>query len=377
MRDRKRGAGGSRGFIPRALPRALAGAAAGIVLALTGCGDLSLVDALKGDSPGDFQLSPDSLNLPAGSQYSFTAVGGIAPYYFISASAGLLEKQTWTYTAPSAITDPQGWDLVTITATDLAGSSDTATVRVFPAFELSGGASLTLTLGDPAHRFSVSGGVAPYTWLVDEIEVAAVPPGTKECDFVPAVAGIFLLAVHDSIGNYREAAITVVESSGVPLAVDPTEATVQVSGTVDFTAFGGQGPSTYAWEPAGVIVPTGPKSARLTAPDTAGEVIVTLRSGSWEPVTARVVVTNDPPPEPLVLLPDAPVVDAVGDIVQFSVSGGTPPFLYSLKNQYKNWATIAADGLYTHLKSGKNVIVTVQDSSVPSLSASTTVYWQQ
>ncbi len=48
-----------------------------------------------------------------------------------------------------------------------------------------------------------------------------------------------------------------------------------------------------------------------------------------------------------------------------------------LKNQYKNWATITADGLYTHGKSGKNVVVTVSDSGRPVQSASTTVYWQE
>ena len=366
MRDRKDGAGGLRGFI--------AGALAGIVLALAGCGDLSLVEALKGDSPGDLQLSPDSLNLPTGSQYNFTAVGGIAPYYFAAAGVGLLEAHNWTYTAPSSVTDAQGWDQVTITATDRAGNSDTATVRVFPAFELSGGASLTLTQGDPAYRFSVSGGVSPYTWLVDEAKVAE---DVSEYLFDPAAEGIFLLAVYDGIGNYREATVTVVAGSGVPPAIEPPMATVLLSSSLMFNAHGGDGPGTYLWSAtAGTIAPTGPKSAELTAPDAAGELIVTLRSDSWDPITARVVVT-DRLPDPLLLLPDAPVVDAVGDVVEFCVSGGTPPFQYILKNQYKNWATITADGLYTHEKGGKNVVVTVVDSGTPAQSASTTVYWQQ
>jgi hypothetical protein len=369
--NKRGGIGGSRIL----LRRVLAWAAAGIMLALAGCGDLSLIDSLQGDSPGVFQLSPDSLNLPTDSEYAFTAVGGIAPYYFISAGVGAVDQHTWKYKAPSTVTGAEGWDLVTITATDLAGSTDTATVRVFVPFGLSGGSSVILTQGGSAYRFTASGGVAPYTWLLDG--TASASGGTY--DFDPATAGTFVVAVQDSIGNYRESSVTVVASSGSPLAIDPTGATVEKSTPVTFTAYGGDGSGTYTWQTtAGTIASTGANTAQLTALDIAQEVIVTLSSGTWDPVTARVVVTASAPtpPPPLVLLPDAPTVDAVGDIVQFSASGGTPPYTYVLKNQYKNWATITTDGLYTHGKSGKNVVVTVEDSGAPVQSVSTTVYWQ-
>jgi hypothetical protein len=382
MRDRLSATDGSRACLPRIKRRALAWAAAGLVLALAGCGDLSLYKALEGDSPGPFQLSPDSLNLPVGSEYSFTAVGGIAPYRFASAGVGLLENQTWKYTAPSSITDTTaGWDLVIITASDLVGNSDTAAVRVFQPFELAGGTSVTLTEGDPAHSFSASGGVAPYTWLLDEAQAAS---GVGSYDFDPQEqgTGTYILAVRDDIGNYREATVTVLASSGSPLVIDPTGATVLFSSKVSFNALGGDGPNTYLWSAtAGTIAPTGPKSAELTAPGSAGELTVTLSSssGTYEPITARVVVTEAPPvPAPkLGLLPEGPIVDEEGDIVQFNVAGGTPPYRYLLKNQYKNWATITAGGLYTHLKSGKNVVVTVEDYGAPVQSASTTVYWQE
>jgi len=379
MRCKTHGAAGPRVLPPRALPRTLAWAAAAIVLALAGCGDLSLYSALEGDSPGPFQLSPDSLNLPTGSEYSFTAVGGIAPYYFVSSGLGTLEKQTWKYTAPSSVTDPQGWDLVTITATDLVGSADSATVRVFAAFTLTGGTSVTLTQGDPPHAFGVTGGVSPYAWLLDEVEVAS----GGSYPFDPVSEGRYTVAVHDSIGNYREASVTVVAPSGSPLAIDPTGATVEKSAKVTFTAFGGDGAGHYTWNTTAGNLSVSPDTvtAQLTAPGRAGELTVTLSSdsGTYDSVTARVVVTDTPPPPPplLMLLPDGPVVDAVGDTVQFIVTGGTPPYLYSLKNQYKNWATITAAGLYTHLKSGKKVVVTVEDSGAPIQSVSTTVYWQE
>ncbi len=166
--------------------------------------------------------------------------------------------------------------MVTITATDLAGSSDTATVRVFLAFELSDSPSLTLTLGDAAHRFSVSGGVAPYTWLVNEAELATA---VAYYDFDPTTAGTHILAVHDDIGNYRETTITVVASSGVPLVIDPAEATVLQIRHVNFTAYGGDGPSTYVWSSsAGALSITGPRPAQLTAPDSVEELTVTLSS---------------------------------------------------------------------------------------------------
>jgi len=356
---------------------ALAWGALGIALALAGCGDLSLVDSLKGDSPGALQLSPDSVNLPTNKTFNFTAAGGIAPYYFLSAGKGAVDKQTWTYTAPDTVSGAAGWDLVTITATDLAGNSDTATVRVFLAFAFSGGNSVVLTQGTAAYRFEVTGGVAPYTWLPPDGGSAT----GKYYDFNPTTAGTYTLAVHDSIDNYREATIMVVAASGSPLAIDPAGATVEKFATVTSTAFGGDGSGTYLWQATSgsLSVSADTVTAQLTAPGSAQELTVTLSSssGTYDPVTARVVVTDTPPVIlPLVLLPDAPVVDAVGDTVQFNVSGGTSPYFYELKNQYKNWATITADGLYTHGKSGKNVVVTVSDSSAPVQSASTTVYWQ-
>ena len=363
---------------------ALGAAGLMLLLALAGCGDLSLLQVLKGDSPGDFHLSPDSLNLPVSSKYSFTAAGGIGPYSFDYSGKGLLERQTWTYTAPAVISDPQGWDQVTITATDLLGNTDSAMVRVYDTFALSGGVSVVLSETDSARDFSATGGVGTYTWLLtrgvqDAQEVAS---GVTEWPFDPAVEGVgsFLVAVRDGIGNYREASVTVVASSGVPLAVDPAGATVEKSTSVSFTAFGGDGPDSYSWQTtAGSLVVSGDTAtAQLTALAAAGEVTVTLSSGAWPAVTARVVVTEAglPPPTPLLLLPDAPVVDAVKDTVQFAVTGGTWPYRFSLKNQYKNWATITADGLYTHEKSGKDVVVTVEDSGAPVQSASTTVYWQ-
>jgi hypothetical protein len=207
-----------------------------------------------------------------------------------------------------------------------------------------------------------------------------VSEGTASYDFDPVEAGLQVVAVHDSIGNYREAEVTVVALSGGPLAIDPAGATVEKSASVTFTAFGGDGTGSYSWQTTGgSLVVSGDKaSAQLTAPATAGEVTVTLSSGAWPAVTARVVVTGSAPPPPmgLVLLPDAPVVDAVKDIVLFTVTGGTPPFRFLLKNQYKNWATITDDGLYTHEKSGKDVVVTVEDSGAPIQSTTTTVYWQ-
>jgi hypothetical protein len=356
----------------------LALAAAGALLLLAGCGDLSLLEALKGDSPGGFQLSPDSLNLPVSSQYSFTAVGGIAPYHFNSTGAGLLETQSWKYTAPDSITDTAtGWDLVTITATDLAGSTDTALVRIYLPFRLTGGSKVTLTQGDAKHSFGASGGVAPYTWLLN---AAVVSDGTDFYDFDPLDAGYQVVAVQDSIGNYREAEVMVVSPSGCPLAVSPAGATVEKSTSVSFAAFGGDGLNSYSWQTTGgnLVASGDTATAWLTAPAAAGEVTITLSSGAWPAVSARVVVTDSAPPTPaaLVLLPDGPVVDAVKDTVLFTVIGGTPPYRFVLKNQYKNWASITDDGLYTHEKSGKDVVVTVEDSAVPVQSASTTVYWQ-
>jgi hypothetical protein len=338
---------------PSRLIRMIIAAAAALVLA--GCGNLSLSEILSNESPGEFRLRPKTANLQEGTEFAFTATGGFTPYHYevLAGLGGFAKDQSWIYKAPEDIGAAKDYIEVTIRATDKLGSSDTATVRVFKSFSIVPSQAVTMQLPGSVSILA-SGGVAPngYGWAVDG---TADPAGTNPYVYTPSTEGPHVVSVTDDIGNYAELTITVLPANP-PLTIDPVSAGVEVHGTVSFAAFGGTG--AYSWSAtAGSISPAG-SPASFTAPSSAGAVTVTLSDGSSQ-VTAAVTVTVKPI-LPLVLSPDAPTVVAIGDTVQFSATGGVPPYRFSSAPSPHGW--IDPDtGLYTQKTAEKHVKVTVTD----------------
>jgi hypothetical protein len=334
-----------------------------VVLVLAGCGDLSLVNVLENEAPGEFQMSPSTAILQVNQELVLTAIGGFTPYKYAlqGESPGSLEnRQNWVYRAPATVSATD-YELVSILATDALGSTDTATVKIIHPFELSGEPEVTLTVGEPSYLFGVSGGVPPYDWFVDDEPVLSDSPSYS---FQHLIAGTFVVSVEDSLGTYKAATVTVVPAStpGVPLSIDPAAAGTEVGGTVIFTAFGGTG--NYAWSATGGSIPPAGSSVTYSAPSAEGTVTVTLSDGLNPPVTVKVIVTRTPIPR-LVLSPQSPAVRRVGEQVQFQATGGVPPYTFST-NDSRSGAfldPVNTPGLYTQLRGGKNVTVTLRDSS--------------
>jgi hypothetical protein len=333
---------------------------AAAAMAPAGCGNLSLTGVLSNESPGEFRLSPETVNLQVGGQFTFSATGGFLPYnYQVVSGLGTLKDQTWVYQAPDDIgTDP--YIEVTIKATDQLGDSDTATARVFNPFSITPNGAVTIQLGGSV-TIQAAGGVIPYTWAFDD---GTANPSANPFNYAPLTAGTHVVSITDALGNYKELAITVLPASA-PLTIDPVSAGVQVNGTVTFTAFGGTPP--YTWSATtGTMTGTG-STATYTA--TAGDKdTVKLADSTGTSVTATVTVTAAPI-QPLVLSPEGPRVTAVGDRVQFSAAGGVPPYTFSSAPQ----GYINSNGLYTQKDSRKKVNVFVRDTM--DASDVTTVYY--
>jgi hypothetical protein len=163
MQDRKNGI---RGW--------LALAAAGLLLALAGCGDLSLLEVLEGDSPGDLRFSPATALVPEDTEFTFSVLGGFTPYE-IGLTEGVTPKQgnTWVFPAMDITGESE---LFTIEATDLLGNRAVAEVTVYAVsspLQLSV-SEVTLLVGQ-SWTFTATGGSGSYTWSVNDAPVDPPP----------------------------------------------------------------------------------------------------------------------------------------------------------------------------------------------------------
>jgi len=343
-----------------------------LVLALGGCGDLSLYSTLEGDMGGEFRLSPQKALVPEKTPFTFTALGGFLPYDV--AVAGLTAKGEHTWEFPGKDISPGTTQDFMIEATDLLGNKATATVTVYaedlPPLVISDTA-ITLTVGD-TWTFTASGGQPPYTWYLDEVKQLY---DVDNYPFTAGLPGVYTVSVTDSLGIYREAIVTVSSppAPGVPLVISPEAASVAVNGVVLFQASGGEsGTYTFSTALPGSIASTGLDTATYKAPGSAGTYSVQLTDG-FTIVSAAIVVTAAAP-LPLALWPESPTVHHVGDTVQFAATGGVPPYTFSSKKPSRGdfLDPVTHPGLYTQLQK-KDGVVFLKDST--GAKTQTTVKW--
>jgi hypothetical protein len=336
--------------------------AAGIALALPACGNLSLVDTLQQEDPGELRFSPADPVVAVGADLTISVMGGIAPYSIVSGAVTSLDEHTWEFPATSAGSFP-------IQVSDGVGKTMETIVTVYsggePALNVT---EVTLPEG-VGWTFTVNGGTPPYDW---ELDGALQPEGAApnaSYDFLPAPEGTYVVEVLDSAG-VSQAAIVTVAPSGVgveALSLTPLSVVVITGGTVAFTALGGDG--NYSFSATGGTIDNA-NPATYVAPGAVGTYAVNVADGSGPPgVSAQVIVTATGT-LPL-LSPGSVTVSVVNDEVQFSASGGSPPYTF-----YTNKPALGSidpvTGLYRQLDAG-NVVVTAEDAS--GLKDNTLVRW--
>ena len=159
MQDKMSGIDGSRACLLRILKQTLA--AAGIALALAGCGDLSLVDSLQQEAPGDLRFSPATALVPLSVNHTFRAMGGFPPYSVVSGSGTPVDDHTWVFPAQSTITGDS--EDFTIEVADWAGKMVTAVVTVYAVGALALNVTEVTLQEGVGWTFTVTGGLPPYT----------------------------------------------------------------------------------------------------------------------------------------------------------------------------------------------------------------------
>ena len=118
-----------------------------------------------------------------------------------------------------------------------------------------------------------------------------------------------------------------------PLGISPAQGQVQISTQVQFTAQGGQPPYTFSVVSGGVtITPTSATTASVNTPTGNGSIEIQVQDAKGNFATSYLSVTGAVI-TPLQLSPLNPSVSPSGQVA-FTVSGGVPPYTYSVATGY-------------------------------------------
>ncbi|MBL4657529.1 MAG: hypothetical protein JKX73_05975, partial [Flavobacteriales bacterium] len=314
-----------------------------------GCSDSATVSL---SSPGAPLLNITSTAVScAGNDGTATAspFGGNPPYTYLWDDPSSQTTQTATGlgggTYNVIVTDLFGCSAagqVTLSAT---GSLTVSTVGVNPS---------TCGVSDGTASATVSGGVAPYTYLWDD-------PGAQTTQTATGLGdGVYNVVITDA-GGCTGSSLVAINSPSAPsitaVGTDPSSCS-NSDGSVTSTVTGGSAPFTYAWSSGG--------STSVEINLGAGTYTVTVTDGIGCTDTATVSLTSPGSPTLVVTSTDASCAGNDGVSSVFATTG-TSPFTY-LWDDPANQTTSIASGLTPATYS-----VTVTDATGCLSSTSVTV----
>lgn len=311
-----------------------------VLFVWVGCSQMSLFDLVESEQEGEFSLGVKSVNLKVGSEFNFNSVGGYLPYtYAVSEGTdpGTIDPATGAYTAPGTVGE------ATVECSDGIGHRDSASVTIYD-YEgiMSDPATFGIHVGDPDQEIFISGGVGVLSAAAEKGEVN--PTTFSSGDTVryspPATTGTDEIEILDELGNSLTIKVDVLPAAGTAvLEILPTYAVVAPGGdTQSFDITNNTGNSlTIALEDSfgsidNNVVTAGETSATViyTAPSTEGAVYLSVTDDvTGDSVQADIYVQGEA--TPLEISPSTVRVTP-GTTVEFTASGGFPPYVFSQLN---------------------------------------------
>ncbi len=293
---------------------------------------------------GPLTITPEDQVISVNGTIRFQAFGGSPPYTFAVLDPAPTETITPLADPSKALYQAPGSEKEsTVRVTDSAGQTDQTTVVVLEPFTVRP-LVLDISVGS-VFTFSVSGGLPPYTfWLEDPTAGSLLPgppaSGTAEYTAPPA-SGTDRVWAEDFNGNRSSAEVTA--RPVVPLQVSPDELIVSVGAAVTFTAGGGVAPYAFDLQSGNTYASiTSAGKLTATAPTPLGDPVV-VRATDTDDTQAfayvTVVATGD-----LAIIPEAVTVEELQQVT-FSASGGSPGYTYSM--QAGSGSISGQGGLYT------------------------------
>mgnify|MGYP000109025640 CR=1 FL=1 len=206
----------------------------------------------------NLQITPTTTTMGTSKNFTFTAIGGVAPYsYSLISGLGSVDANTGVYTSAAT----SGVAIVQVTDSDQQTSR--STITIVDALTIT---PTTLTIEDLAtHNFSVAGGAAPYSY--------SIYAGTGTIDAnglytAPSTEGTTIVRVTDGNSNYAESNITI--RKGPNLSATQTNIAPEQISTI--TSSEGSAPLVYS-----IISGTGSVDSNtgvFTAPTIADSTVI-------------------------------------------------------------------------------------------------------
>jgi Big-like domain-containing protein len=332
------GADASGGTINSASGVYVAGGAFGVTDVVTVTDSLGNVAAANVTVGAGVTVAPAAPSIAPRGTLTLSASGGSGSGYSFAivtnASGGTIDVVTGVYVAGGT---PSSTDLVTVT--DSLGNSGTASVSVGGGIAVSPSSLTTPPRGSQAFVASGGNGAGYVFTLTSHPSGGTVDAATGAYTAGAVGSATDVLSVVDPLGNHSTVTITV----GPGLAVTPTTATVSPLGQQALSVSGGTGSGynfTLSSDPSGGGIDP------LTGLYTAGVIgnvadVVTVLDALGNTATATITVT-------------ASLVAATGTVsaapratVTVAVTGGAPPYVFSISSNGSGGSIDPATGAYT------------------------------
>lgn len=295
-----------------------------------------------------------------GSTGSAVATGqGVAPWNYIWRNGGGTVIQTANNINGSNTLSNLSPGTYSVTVTDDAGCTSTATFTINNATPVTAAGNITNLSCSGANNGAIavtpSGGTGPYTYAWNpNVGTTANPTGLA--------AGTYTVTVTDANGCTGTQTFTVTQAPPVTASIAPTAVSCYngTNGSATVTPGGGTGPYTYSWSPTG--------GSGATASGLApGSYVVTVTDSRGCTTTASTTITQ--PTQITAQINSSTNVTCNGGsngTATAAGNGGTPGYTYA-------WAPSGGSGATgTGLAAG-NYTVTITDTRGCTATANITI----
>ena len=307
-------------------------------------------------------VTPASASTPINGMVPLEVIGGNGHYTW-SANVGSVSPNTGgtiTYTCPGEV------GTADVTVIDTAGNEAKATIKCDP---IDGPLMITPAIAaveiNGTVVLEVTGGNSPYTSWNATLGSVSPNEGAQVTYTAPGAPGsVDTVTVMDSNGTMASTKVNV-ESNGLPLAVTPAVASVEVNGTISLTVIGGNG-APYTWSTsAGSVNPIEGKQTKLTVSGDVGSVTVTVQDNAGGTANATIEIGSV---VELPVITPAKKVLSVNETTDLTVTGGKGPYTWTATVGTVS-PTTGSSTTYTAPAYPENASVTVIDSGAHTATA--------
>jgi len=319
-----------------------------------------------------------SITVAPGAAPTYGLGGGTTPYVATTSNAGVA---TASLSALGLTIVGVADGLAQIRVVDSTGAAVTIDVTVsagaVTALYTTAPSTITLAKGDAAY-YTIGGGRSPYTATTSNAGVATTSALETNLSIVGgSLDGLAQIKVVDAIGASVTISVTIGSGTSTALFTSaPSPVTISIAATSTYAIGGGTAPYTVNSGNASVATASGSGTSFTITGVAAGSTSVAIRDSVGGVVTVAVTVSPTAS-APLTVLP-GDQSGSVGDVLNFSISGGSPSYTVTVNNSSiasVTPTTVAnSGGTFTAtLRNVGSTFVTVADSQGQSTTITLTV----